>query len=53
MVTPLPEWSAYLILTAIGGLTIGLMVLVRRIRGRSRDVSVWPRGRSARRLPPH
>jgi hypothetical protein len=53
MVTPLPEWSAYLILTVIGGLSMGLVMLVRRVRGRSRDVSVWPRGRSARRQPPY
>jgi len=51
MATPLPEWSAYVILTAMGGLSITLVVLVRRLRGRSRDVRLWPRGRPVRRLP--
>ncbi len=50
--TPLPEWAAYALLAAMGAATIGLVVLIRRIRGRSNDVRLWPRGRPPRRLPP-
>ncbi len=35
-VTPLPAWSAYLILIAIGACSVGLVVLGARLRRRRR-----------------
>jgi hypothetical protein len=42
---PLPPWAGYLILTALGLFSVGLVAFIRRARGSARDISWFRHGR--------
>ena len=44
-VTPLPPWSAYVILVAIGACSIGLVVLGRALKAKAGAARRWRRMR--------